>query len=166
LRIDTPRLILRPPNATDVQPMFDIHQDPDVMRFVGKPGTITVAWRNVAMMIGHWQMRGYGMWIVVERHTGEVIGRAGLWNEAGGPGLELGWLIRKSSWGRGFATEASRAALDWTWAHVDADRVISVIHADNLPSIRIAEKLGMSLERTEMRQDGDTCVYAVKRAFR
>lgn len=146
--------------------MFDIHQDPDVMRFVGKPGTITVAWRNVAMMIGHWQMRGYGMWIVIERTSGDIIGRAGLWNEEGGPGLELGWLIRKSSWGRGYATEASRAALDWAWAHVDTDHIISVIHAENLQSIRIAQKLGMMLDRTESRPDGETCVYGVRRPSR
>jgi len=59
-RIDTERLVLRLPEAGDVQPMFEIHQDPDVMRFVGKPGSITVAWRNVAMMIGHWQISATG----------------------------------------------------------------------------------------------------------
>lgn len=133
------------------------------MRFVGKPGTITVAWRNVAMMIGHWQMLGYGMWIVVNRETGEVIGRAGLWNEAGGPGLELGWLIRRTAWGRGFATEAARAALDWAWRHVDTPRVISVIHPENLPSIRIAEKLGQRFETRESGKDHDTLIYGIDR---
>ncbi len=162
-RIDTERLTLRQPEAGDVQPMYEIHQDPEVMRFVGKPGSITVAWRNVAMMIGHWQMLGYGMWIVVNRSDGQVIGRAGLWNEAGGPGLELGWLIRRSAWGHGFATEASRAALEWTWHHLETDHVISVIHADNLPSIRIAEKLGQRFEREEMVQDQAIHTYRIDR---
>ena len=162
-RIETGRLLLRLPEARDVQPMYEIHQDPEVMRFVGKPGDITVAWRNVAMMIGHWQMLGYGMWIVETRGDGQVIGRAGLWNEAGGPGLELGWLIRRSAWGRGYATEASRAALDWAWRHVQTDHIISVIHADNAPSIRIAEKLGQHFEKTEMVKGQQVQTYGIAR---
>jgi len=142
--------------------MFEIHQDPDVMRFVGKSGDISVAWRNVAMMIGHWQMLGYGMWIVVDRHGGHVIGRAGLWNEAGGPGLELGWLIRKSSWGRGYATEAARAALGFAWGHLGADHVVSVIHAENQPSIRIAEKLGQRLEKSEIVDGAEMLTYGIR----
>ena len=162
-RIETERLVLRLPEAGDVQPMFDIHQDPEVMRFVGKPGTITVAWRNVAMMIGHWQMLGYGMWIIENRADGQVIGRAGLWNEAGGPGLELGWLVRRSAWGRGFATEASRAALDWAWRHLDTDHIISVIHAENAQSIRIAEKLGQRFEKREATKDQTVLTYGIDR---
>jgi len=160
--VETERLVLRPPVAADVQTMFEIHQDPEVMRFVGKPGDISVAWRNVAMMIGHWQMRGYGMWIVVKRDDGEVIGRAGLWNEAGGPGLELGWLIRKSAWGRGYATEAARAALGWAWQHSGHDHIVSVIHAENQPSIRIAEKLGQRLEKSEMVNGSEMLTYGIR----
>ena len=159
--IYTERLLLRLPKLSDVQPMFEIHQDPDVMRFVGKSGDISVAWRNVAMMIGHWQMLGYGMWIVVDRADAQVIGRAGLWNEAGGPGLELGWLIRKSAWGRGYATEAARAALDWAWQHAGHDHILSVIHADNYPSIRIAEKLGQRLEKSEMVNGSEMLTYGI-----
>jgi RimJ/RimL family protein N-acetyltransferase len=148
--IETTRLILRPPEASDVTAMMVIHQDPEVIRYLGSgvPGDIAVAWRNVAMMIGHWHMRGYGPWIVVAKDGGEILGRAGLWNAEGGPGVELGWMIRRSAWGHGFATEASRGALDWAWQHVETDHIISVIRADNLRSIRIAEKLGEHLECT------------------
>jgi RimJ/RimL family protein N-acetyltransferase len=85
-----------------------------------------------------------------------------LWNEAGGPGLELGWLIRRSSWGRGFATEASQAALDWTRQHLDVDHLISVIHAENLQSIRIAEKLGMHVEKTEVVDGAEMLTYGIR----
>jgi RimJ/RimL family protein N-acetyltransferase len=161
--VETERLILRPPNRADVQPMFEIHQDPDVMRFVGKPGDISVAWRNVAMMIGHWQMLGYGMWVVVNRADREVIGRAGLWNEEGCPGLELGWLIRKSAWGQGYATEAAQASLRWAWKNVKGDHIISVIHAENAPSIRIAEKLGQHPEKTEIVDGAKMLTYGICR---
>jgi RimJ/RimL family protein N-acetyltransferase len=162
--VETDRLTLRPPQRADVQAMFEIHQDPDVMRFVGKPGDISVAWRNVAMMIGHWQMLGYGMWVVVNRANQEVLGRAGLWHEEGGPGLELGWLIRKSAWGHGYATEAARASLDWAWQNVAADHIISVIHTANRPSLRIAEKLGQRLERTDVVEGEEMLTYGICRS--
>ena len=125
-----------------------IHQDPDVMRYLGSgvAGDISVAWRNVAMMIGHWHMRGYGPWIVVAKEGGEILGRVGPWNVEGGPGVELGWMIRRSAWGHGFATEAARRALEWGWEHVPTGRIISVIRAANGPSIRIADKLGLRLD--------------------
>ena len=150
--IETSRLILRPPHAKDVKTMMVIHQDPEVIRYLGSrvAGDITMAWRNVAMMIGHWHMLGYGPWIVVGKDSDEILGRAGLWNAEGGPGVELGWMIRRSAWGHGFATEAARAALDWGWQHVETDHIISVIRAENAPSIRIAEKLGEHLEFTKV----------------
>jgi RimJ/RimL family protein N-acetyltransferase len=164
--IETLRLRLRPPQASDVQAMMEIHQDPDVIRYLGSgvPGGITVAWRNVAMMIGHWHMRGYGPWIITAKDGDEILGRAGLWNAEGGPGLELGWVVRRAAWGHGLATEAARAALDWAWRHVDGDHIISVIHATNTPSIRIAEKLGERLEFSEVIGGAEVRTYAIHRS--
>jgi RimJ/RimL family protein N-acetyltransferase len=165
VRVETERLVLRPPEASDVQPMFEMHQDPDVVRFLGTgtPGDITVAWRNVAMMIGHWQMRGYGPWIITRREDGAIIGRAGLWHAEGGPGVELGWMIRRDAWGHGFATEAARAALDWAWEHVHTDRIVSVINADNHQSLRIAAKLGQCPERRDIVNGADVLTFAIRR---
>lgn len=164
--IETPRLRLRPPEAQDVTPMMEIHQDPEVIRYIGSgvPGDIAVAWRNVALMIGHWQMRGYGPWTITARVDGEILGRAGLWNVEGGPGVELGWMLRRPSWGQGLATEAAQAALDWAWMHTEHDHIISVIHLSNAPSIRIAEKLGERLERTEIVDGAEVRTYGMHRA--
>jgi RimJ/RimL family protein N-acetyltransferase len=147
--VETPRLLLRPPEARDVQVMLEIHQDPEVVRYIGTgiPGDISVAWRNVAIMIGHWHMLGFGPWIITGKQDGEILGRVGMWDAAGGPGVELGWMLRREAWGQGFATEAARAALDWGWANTRYDYVISLIHEVNLPSIRIAEKLGGTRDR-------------------
>src|SRR5262249_14436604 len=112
--VESPRLVLRVPDNSDAVPMMEIHQDPKAMRVVrvqGTTGDVTLAWRNVAMMVGHWQLRGYGQWTVIERATGEVIGRVGFFNPDGWPGIELGWIIRRSRWGNGFATEAATACL-------------------------------------------------------
>jgi RimJ/RimL family protein N-acetyltransferase len=164
--IETPRLTLRPPLASDVETMMLIHQDPDVMRYLGSgvSGDLAAAWRNVAMMIGHWHMRGYGPWVVVGKESGEILGRAGLWNPEGNPGVELGWMMRRSAWGRNYATEAARSALDWAWRHTNVDHIISVIRAENAPSIRIAEKLGERLEATETKDGMTVYTFGIHRS--
>ena len=169
-KIDTERLILRLPEAADTRPLREIHQDPAVMKhtiiLTTHPSDDTLAWRNIAFMVGHWQMRGYGHFTVVERATGAVIGRAGLYYPEGWLGVELGWIIRPARWGNGFATEAARAVLRWTWANTTVDHVISLIEPTNTQSIRIAHKLGEGLERS-VEMDGKSFdVYGVERAKR
>jgi RimJ/RimL family protein N-acetyltransferase len=164
--VDTDRLLLRPLDEDDVRVFMEIHQDPEVMRYIlpgSSAGGITVAWRNVATMIGHWYLRGYGQWAVVEKATGELIGRVGLWNPEGWLGVELGWVIRQSRWGRGFATEAARAALDWAWASVDTDHIISIIQPQNVRSIRVAEKIGERFERADVLHDQPVHIYGILR---
>lgn len=164
--VDTPRLWLRFPEASDAEPLLEIHQDPEVIKYVllgAPPGGITVAWRNIATMIGHWHLRGYGQWTVVEKASGDVIGRVGLWNPEGWPGIELGWIIRRARWGNGFATEAARAALEWAWKNVSTDHIISIIQPDNLPSIRVAEKIGECFERSDTMNDRTVHIYGICR---
>lgn len=121
------------------------------------------AWRAMAQFVGHWTLRGYGLWAVEERATGEFIGRIGLWHPEGWPGLEVGWLLDRSRWGRGLATEGARAALDHAFWSVGADYVISIVNPANQRSIRVAEKLGERFER-EHDFDGHTVlVYGVHR---
>jgi len=168
-RIETARLVLRLPEAADARPFLEIHQDPDVMKYLtlsAPPGGISTAWRNVAMMLGHWQLRSYGQWAAVEKSTGEVVGRVGLFNPEGWPGIELTWVIRRSRWSFGLATEAARAALDWTWDHVETDRVISIIRPDNARSIRVAEKIGERFDRADVLNGEQVHVYAAQRRAR
>src|SRR5438105_2835043 len=88
--------------------------DEGTARFIGgKPLDRADSWRSMAMMTGHWALRGYGMWALVEKDTGELIGRAGLWNPEGWPGIECGWLIAPERRRRGYAQEAALRAIDW-----------------------------------------------------
>jgi RimJ/RimL family protein N-acetyltransferase len=109
-------------------------------------------------------LRGYGQWTVVEKVSGQVIGRVGLWNPEGWPGIELGWIIRRSRWGHGFATEAAKAALQWTWDKVDTDHIISIIQPDRVRSIRVAEKIGERFERADFLNGANVHVYGVRRS--
>ena len=79
------------------------------------------------------------------------------------PGLELGWVIRRSCWGNGFATEAARAALQWTWNNVDTEHIISIIQPDNARSIRVAEKIGERFERAHVMSERDVHIYGLAR---
>src|SRR6185295_12240985 len=100
----------------------------------------------------------------IEKATGEVIGRVGLWNPEGWPDLEVGWVIRRSRWGCGFATEAAREAVRFAFGHVGADRIISMIQPNNARSIRVAEKLGETFERKVTLEGRRIHVYALAKA--
>ncbi len=158
----TERLVLRGWRAEDFEPYARFMADPDVTRHLGsgEPMSRADAWRNMAMLLGHWQLRGYGMWAVERRSDGAFIGRVGLHNPEGWPGLEVGWTLGKEYWGQGYATEAARAAMDYAFLTQNADRVLSVIQLENRPSQAVAQRLGETRgPRHDIRHGGHT--YAV-----
>ena len=142
--METERLVLRMFRETDTDPYAEMLGDPEVMRFLGGGGPMprAEAWRNMAMVLGHWHLRGYGMWAVEEKASGEMVGRVGCWRPEGWPGLEVGWTLRRSFWGRGYATEAARASMNYAFGALAQTRVISLIAPENVNSIRVAERLG------------------------
>jgi RimJ/RimL family protein N-acetyltransferase len=142
--METERLVLRMFRESDTDAYAEMVSDPEVMRFLGggQPVPRAEAWRNMAMILGHWQLRGYGMWAVEEKATGEMVGRVGCWRPEGWPGLEVGWTLRRRFWGRGYATEAARASLSYAFTTLGQTRVISLIAPENVNSIRVAERLG------------------------
>jgi RimJ/RimL family protein N-acetyltransferase len=146
--LQTERLILRMFSEEDFAQHAAICADPEVTRFLGegRPLTRGEAWRHMAMMLGHWQLRGFGPWAVEERATGSFIGRIGFFNPEGWPGFELGWVLARDCWGKGYAGEGARRALDYAFKEMGRDHVISLIHPENLASMKVAERLGEKLE--------------------
>ena len=132
----------------DLGPYAELSADVDVTRFLGGPFDRATAWRQIAVFIGHRELRGWTNSAVVERSSGQLIGRGGLWQPEGWPGLEVGWVLRRSCWGRGYGTELGRAVRDYAFAALHMPHLISVIHRDNAISIRVAEKIGATFERT------------------
>src|SRR5438552_5119521 len=145
--LETDRLTLRMLRASDFDAYAEMCGDPEVMRYIGdgRPLVRPMAWRNLAMMAGHWSLRGYGLWAAQERSSGVLVGRIGFWNPEGWPGFELGWSLRRSFWCRGYATEGARTALRFAFTQLGQPQVISLIHPDNAASIRVAERLGERL---------------------
>jgi RimJ/RimL family protein N-acetyltransferase len=147
-QLRTERLIMRGFREEDLDEWAAISADGEVTQWVGDPDGLSKedAWRRMAYFLGHWELRGCGQWALVEQDTGELVGRAGLLYPEGWPGLEVGWLVARSRWGRGYAPEAGRAALDWAHSALGAEHVISLIEDENERSARVAEKLGMKVE--------------------
>ncbi|WP_242606348.1 GNAT family N-acetyltransferase [Protofrankia symbiont of Coriaria ruscifolia] len=162
--IATERLTLRAITPGDLDAYAAMWADPEFMRHLGGPAARAVAWRNMATALGHWALWGYGQWSVVETATGELVGRAGLWNEPGWPGVEVTWFIGRPHWGRGFAMETGRATLRFAFEHLTVDQLVFVIDAGNTPSIRVAEKIGATYLRTEYLHGKDQEVYVITRA--
>ncbi|WP_049623214.1 GNAT family N-acetyltransferase [Frateuria defendens] len=118
--------------------------DPESTRWIGdgEPLDRAAAWRSLAFLLGHWQLRGCGMWALELKSTGEFVGRAGLMNPEGWPDLELGWMLKPQHRHHGYATEAGQAALDFAWSRLHAPRVISLVRIGNEASDRVADRLG------------------------
>ena len=144
-RLETPRLILRGWREEDIEPYARMLADPATARFIargGRPYDARQSWSETAFLIGHWQVLGFGMFVVEERETGAFAGRVGALRPKGWPGFEIGWAIAPDARGKGYATEAAAAAIDWSFANFAPERIVSIIHDENLASRRVAEKLG------------------------
>jgi RimJ/RimL family protein N-acetyltransferase len=109
--LETPRIRMPQFGESDWDAYAVMCADPEVMRHIGTGVVLTrdEAWRSIAGVLGHWQLRGYGMWALESKETGEFIGRVGFIDPPGWPGFELGWGLARAHWGRGYAIEAARA---------------------------------------------------------
>lgn len=160
--LHTDRLILREFRQSDLDAFAAMTADPEVMHFFDDQ-TLSRAqcWRQMALFSGHWQLRGYGLWAVELKQTGEFIGRIGLWEPEGWPGTEVGWALARAHWGKGYATEAARASIKFGFEHVGASELISLIDEENLASIKVAQRLGMTLRERMTFHEKLTLVFSI-----
>ena len=156
MRLRTARLELREMRADDAQALLGVFGDPRVMAsFAAAPFDRAAMDRWVARNLAHQDENGFGLFTVVERASGDVIGDCGL--ELMDVGAELGYDLRADRWGRGLATEAASAVRDHAFSALGLDRLVSLIRSGNAASRRVAEKVGMhharDLERGSARYE-------------
>ena len=145
--LETERLILRQPQHSDFEAWVALHADADVMRFLGGVQGPELTWRSVCAMTGAWMIEGFSMFSIIEKATGNWIGRLGPWRPHGWPGTEIGWALARSAWGHGYATEGAAAAMDFAVDELGWTEIIHTILPENEASIRVAERLGSSYLR-------------------
>lgn len=146
----TERLLLRGFEPRDFEAYASMMADPEVARYLGdgQPLARADAWRQLAYIVGHWGLRGFGLWAVEDRATGALIGRIGCLDPEGWPGFELAYTLARSAWGHGLAREGAAAALAYARETLGRDRIISIIRPDNLRSIGVARALGAAPDGT------------------
>lgn len=145
--LETERLWLRPLTLQDHAALKAVLGDPDTMSFYPAPfDDDKVTWwieRNLA----HYEELGHGLWGIVLKEDGSLIGDCGPWPQSLpiGKEVELGWHVHKAHQRKGYATEAALASRDWAFANLEVKRLISLILPDNIPSRGVAEKIGMTV---------------------
>jgi RimJ/RimL family protein N-acetyltransferase len=145
-RIRTPRLLLREPRRSDFPGFAENLADPLAQAFIGGPRSPRDAWRNFVSSAGYWALGGMGWWMVEEPAIGP-IGTVGVFVRESSPEVEIGWTIYRAHWGKGFASEAARAALDFTVQRHGVRRIIAHVDKANERSLKVAVKIGMRWEK-------------------
>jgi len=160
--LETERLRLRPVDADDVDELVRLHEDPLVARYMGVRDRDWYEWR-IGASLEEWSGRGHGFVVVEDAARGRFLGRTGLkyWPEFGE--TELGWVLRPQARGRGYATEAARAVLDWGFEEFDLRYITAMIRPDNATSIAVAERLGMAPRREDELDGVPIVVYSIER---
>lgn len=149
VRIETDRLVLRPFDEMDFPAFFEIMRDPLTFGHANRgPMDAEEAWNRLLRHVGHWAMKGWGLFAVEEKSSGLLVGEAGLnifrrsFRDDADSAPEALWAIARWAQRRGYATEAARAALEWAEKALGFDRTVCLISHANLPSLRVAAKLG------------------------
>jgi RimJ/RimL family protein N-acetyltransferase len=142
VRLETDRLILRPPRLDDLDALSAMMLDEPAARFIGGVMPRSMCWRQLMTMIGAWHAHGFAMFSVIEKKSGQWVGRVGPWQPEGWPGPEIGWAVARACWGQGYAGEAATAATNWAFDTLRWTNVIHSISPANVASQRVAAKLG------------------------
>jgi RimJ/RimL family protein N-acetyltransferase len=147
--IDTERLTMRRPRLEDFEESLAMWGDPMVTRYIGgKPSTREEMWARLLRYVGHWELMGFGFWVVREKSTGRFVGEVGLADfkrdiePSLGSAKETGWALSPWAHGKGFATEAVRTALGWAEDRFGPERVVCIIDPGNEASLKVAHKCG------------------------
>jgi len=163
--IETPRMTLRQMSMGDVDHLLGIFADPETMRYY--PGTKdapeTRSW--IRRNLDSYQTYGFGLWVASLRSTREFAGQCGLTIQEveGRQEVEIGYLFLRALWGQGLATEAARACRDHGFGRLGLARLVSLIDVRYVASRRVAEKVGMTLEREITKWGKAVCLYAILR---
>lgn len=161
--IETHRLRLRLFEPSDVEQLHQLYSDPEVMRFMRGTRSRQQAEEHVQAFAEQYAKTGFTMWAVEQKADGQIIGRVGLFFLDGTEEVELAYLIAKSHWGKGFATEASVACLDFCFRQIALESIAAIAVPENGASLRVMEKLGFKFVREDGYYDMDVLYHRLEK---
>jgi len=164
--LQTTRLLLREFTQQDADALALVLSDPETMRYYPAPYDRASVEQWIERNRQRYQDDGVGLWAMELTKTQQIIGDCGiiLQKVEGERLYEIGYHLRRDFWGQGLATEAAIACRDWAFAHLKADRLISLIRPENPPSCRVAERVGMTIWKVVNWRGLPHCVYSIERA--
>ncbi len=164
MQLKTNRLFIKPPNETDLSNWFDLHADPDVMYYVSgscQPDTIK---RWMQADISHYQKHGFCLGSVFEKTNNEFVGRAGIvflnYDDAQ-PELEIGYILSKKHWNKGYGTELVKGLIEWGFNYLNVSKLVAVTHPENKRSQHVLEKSGMRFAKRIQYYDDQCDFYEI-----
>jgi RimJ/RimL family protein N-acetyltransferase len=165
---ETSRLLLRKFHESDAEPLLSVLGDPEVMRFSIR-GPVTredIRTKYLPGCLKRYSRDGLGQWAVVRKSDGMCIGECGICVQEvdGESEFEISYRMRRDCWGIGLATEAARACRDYGFKQAGLHRLVSIIESENAASIRVAEKMGMTLEKRASFHNIPVLIYSVANA--
>jgi RimJ/RimL family protein N-acetyltransferase len=163
--IETPRLVLRRMRVEDVDALTGVWCDAHAMRFYPRPHSREDVVELVHRQLARYEHDGHGLYTVVLKSTGEVLGDCGptVQEIDTGPKIEIGYHFIPRYWKQGYATEAARAARDWAFTNRSCERVISLIRPENVPSQQVAQRNGMKITTRVIWRELEHDVWAIFR---
>ncbi|HEX8845703.1 MAG TPA: GNAT family N-acetyltransferase [Pyrinomonadaceae bacterium] len=164
--IETARLKLRAFTPADLDALFLVFGDSEVMRYIsgGKPRSLEETNKGMLRTVEGWRKRGFGLWAVVEKESGRLIGYCGLIPLEETSEIEVAYALAKEHWGKGYAAEAALAALRFGFETLRRERIVAVVNPENVSSRRVLEKLGMTYVKMAHHYDADLMYYEMTRA--
>jgi len=144
--LTTPSLTLRPFNKRDAEPLYEILQEKNLLRYYPnpKPPNREKVRKLITQQLDHWEEHGYGWWAVEMRTNKQLIGWCGLQYLPDTEEVEVAYLLSKAYWGRGLATEGARASLQYGFEQLGLECIVGIVHPGNVASQRVLEKAGLT----------------------
>jgi RimJ/RimL family protein N-acetyltransferase len=169
LILETPRLLVRELSHDDLDEVAAMLTDPEVMRFWPRPFTREESVEWIGRQRERYETHGFGYWLAVEKSTGQAVGQVGVLPRVldGVDEVDVGYIIRRSRWREGFASEGAAACRDHVFDTLGRPRVLCLVRPENAPSLGVARKIGLKTAgRIIVHAGFDHLVFTGEPAFR
>ncbi|MHB1946843.1 MAG: GNAT family N-acetyltransferase [Gammaproteobacteria bacterium] len=167
LFFETSRLIINIPQSHDIDDLYSLQSDPDVMKYIGhgKPRSKSEVTEGLNKAIEHYQKHGFSVGCVFEKTTGEFVGRAGLiylaYDDTQSD-IEIGYALHKKYWGKGYATELAKACVQWGFQHINTTKLVGVTLPHHIKSQQVLEKAGMKYVKMNLYRGLEVTQYEIQ----